>query len=139
LSHFNNSQNHLLVHGQLVPTSGPQTYRLRWLGSPAGLGASWGVRWYQVTANWRTKGSTSHRYHTTNSPTAQGRYWWMILMSLLAWNPLWAHAGAPPVRCMATTNFSLNRATCWKYFSSLVGLTAPWVRNARATGGSRAI
>ncbi|KAL4984501.1 hypothetical protein BDW68DRAFT_166887, partial [Aspergillus falconensis] len=88
LSYFINSQNHLLVHSWLVLTSGPQTYGLWWLDLPAGLGASWGVCWCQVTANWQIKGSTSHRYHTTSSPIAWGRYWWMILMSLLAWNPL---------------------------------------------------
>ncbi|KAL4732940.1 hypothetical protein BDV11DRAFT_201035, partial [Aspergillus similis] len=50
-----------------------------------------------------------------------------------------ARAGAPPVRCMASASFSLNRATCWKYFCSFVGLTAPWVVKARATAGSPAI
>ncbi|KAL4982113.1 hypothetical protein BDW68DRAFT_171369, partial [Aspergillus falconensis] len=105
------------------------------------------------------------------SPTARGKYRWMILTSLLAWNPLWyavtnttipssmkmfrrwlvsvltcwmlkssgARAGAPPVRCTASASFSLNRATCWKYFCSLFRLTAPWVMNARATAGSRAM
>ncbi|KAL4732827.1 hypothetical protein BDV11DRAFT_201273 [Aspergillus similis] len=40
---------------------------------------------------------------------------------------------------MASASFSLNRATCWKYFWSLFWLTAPWVINARATASSRAI
>jgi hypothetical protein len=34
-------------------------------------------------------GNTNHMYHTTNSPTARGMYWWINLISLLAWNPLW--------------------------------------------------
>ena len=37
----------------------------------------------------RWNGRTSHRYHTTNSPTSRGRYRWMIRALNVAEFPLW--------------------------------------------------
>jgi hypothetical protein len=62
---------------------------LRLLGSAGHMCDDTASFSYTNASNRCWNGNTNYKYYTTNLPTSRGKYWWIMLTSLLTLYPLW--------------------------------------------------